>query len=78
MSFAMAFGHCIGCGKVFSFNPMRVPSSSAVTGQREPICRTCFERINQKRIAMGLGAFPDPLPGAYEPCDADDLSDDAP
>lgn len=62
-------GACIACGIVFSFNPNRVPSSSAITGEREPICRTCMDRINDARVAQGLAPF-EILPGAYEaePC----------
>jgi len=71
--YALAFGACIACGNVFSFNPMRVPSSTAVTGKREPICETCFARINEKRKAMGLEPFAPPLPGAYEACDESEL-----
>lgn len=59
-------GACIGCGRLFSFNPNRVPSSSAVTGSREPICRDCMEKINQVRAARNLPPF-EILPDAYEP-----------
>jgi hypothetical protein len=69
MSGAMfATGPCIGCGVIFTFNPELVPSSSAVTGKREPICRACVERINPRRIANGLEPI-QPLPGAYEPAE---------
>jgi len=66
MGFYIATGSCIGCGRTFSFNPDRVPSSSAITGQREPICQVCVERINPVRIKNGLAPIV-PLPGAYEP-----------
>jgi hypothetical protein len=65
MGYMLAIGPCIGCGRTFSFNPERVPSSSAVTGQREPVCLDCMNRINAKRRDMGLPEFPI-LPGAYE------------
>ena len=61
-------GRCLGCGRVFSFNPHRVPSSTAVTGTREPICRNCFDMINANRVGRGLEPFElrddayDPLP----------------
>lgn len=75
MGFVMAMSPCVGCGKVFSFNPMKVPSCSAVTGQREPICQTCVERVNPMRIKNGLEPIV-PLPGAYEPADEYELPHD--
>ena len=66
MSVMQCMGHCIACKRLFTFNPYRVPSSSAVTGEREPICEDCVERINPKRIAAGLEPIV-PLPGAYDP-----------
>jgi hypothetical protein len=65
MGYLMAIGPCIGCGRAFTFNPDRVPSSSAITGKREPICADCVERINPQRIAHGLEPIV-PLPGAYD------------
>ena len=72
MGFAICTGRCIGCGRLFSFNPLTVPSSSAITGDREPICSSCIERINTKRVAGGMPAFPVPS-DAYEACDEADL-----
>jgi hypothetical protein len=66
MGYMLAIGPCIGCGQTFSFNPERVPSSSAITGKREPICQGCVERLNPIRIAKGLQPIV-VLPGAYEP-----------
>jgi hypothetical protein len=43
-----------------------VPSSSAVTGKREPICLACVEKLNPIRVKNGLAPIV-PLPGAYEP-----------
>ena len=74
MSFATGIGPCIGCGEIFAFNPVRVPSSSAVTGQREPICAQCVRRINPMRIANGLEPII-PHPEAYEPCDERELGE---
>jgi len=65
MGYMIATGSCIGCRRIFNFNPDLVPSSSAVTGKREPICAACVERINPKRIANGLAPIV-PAPGAYE------------
>jgi len=74
MGYAIAHGYCIACDKLFSFNPLRVPSSSAITGEREPICRPCIERVNKKRIELGLEpavVFDD----AYEPIDERELGE---
>ena len=55
---------CLVCGVPFTFNPQRVPSYDAGRGKR-PICRSCMERINEKRRAWGED--PHPIPeGAYE------------
>jgi hypothetical protein len=64
-----AMGACIGCGRVFTFNPESVPSSTAITGTREPICETCMHRINDWRRANGLQPF-EILPDAYEPVES--------
>lgn len=64
MAFMSAIGPCICCGRLFSFNPERVPSTSAITGKREPVCRDCMDAINAKRKTMGLDPFPI-LPDAY-------------
>jgi hypothetical protein len=66
MGYMLAMGPCICCKRMFSFNPELVPSSDAITGQREPVCETCMFRINQTRAEMGLPPHPI-LPGAYEP-----------
>jgi hypothetical protein len=64
----------VACHRPFSFNPHKVPSSSALTGTREPICRLCFDRLNALRVKRGgLEPFPEPLPGAYEPLPEDEL-----
>jgi hypothetical protein len=36
-----------------------------VTAPREPVCRDCFEALNQLRLAMGLERW-EALPGAYD------------
>jgi hypothetical protein len=68
---AFAMGPCIGCQRLFSFNPMRVPSVT-VKGTREPICLACVERANPMRIANGLAPIV-PLPDAYEACEEGEL-----
>lgn len=67
MSYMIAMGSCVGCGCVMCFNPHKVPSI-LVKGVREPVCRTCIERANPQRKAMGLEEFKI-QPGAYEPAD---------
>jgi hypothetical protein len=72
MGYVMATSPCIGCGNVFSYNPVRVPSCSAVTGKREPICLDCVRRVNPMRIKNGL----EPImlhPDAYDACEEDEL-----
>lgn len=73
MGYVFATSPCIACGIIFSYNPMRVPSSSVLTGTREPICPECFERLNKLRVSKGLEPWP-LLPGAYEPCDESELA----
>jgi hypothetical protein len=67
MGYALCHGPCIGCGRIFSFNPMRVPSVM-INGQREPICENCVARVNPRRKANGLDEIV-PAPDAYEACD---------
>jgi len=74
MMYAMGYGQCYSCGRPFSFNPVRVPSIR-INGSREPICRSCVEVANPKRIKNGL----QPIvlhPDAYEACDERELGDD--
>ncbi len=72
MGFAMCMGPCFGCGKTFSFNPVRVPSIR-VEGVKQPVCRECIEAANPKRVANGLDPI-EILPGAYEACDESELA----
>jgi len=71
MGYYICTGACIGCGRVFSFNPNKVPSSRAVTGRREPFCQDCVTRFNQIRANHGLEPIK-VLPGAYEPASEDE------
>jgi hypothetical protein len=65
--YMMALGPCYGCGRLFEFNPERVPSiRSPATGAKEPICRECVDHANPQRVQNGLAPIV-PLPGAYEP-----------
>jgi len=54
---------------MFTFNPLTVPSTTAITGQREPVCRICMGHINKKRQELGLEPFAI-APDAYEPTEA--------
>jgi hypothetical protein len=63
--FVAIIGPCIACHRTFSFNPHRVPSTSAITGEREPLCRDCFDELNRRRVENGLEPFP-LNPDAYD------------
>jgi hypothetical protein len=71
MGYAFAMSACIGCRRIFSYNPLRVPSIT-INGTREPICRDCVERVNPMRIANGLDPIV-PFPDAYDSCEEDEL-----
>ena len=74
MGYALAMSACIGCGRIFSYNPMRVPSLT-VKGTREPICRDCVDRANPQRRKNGLPVIV-PAADAYESVDERELGDD--
>jgi hypothetical protein len=63
--FVAIIGECISCRRTFSFNPHRVPSTTAITGEREPICSDCFDELNRRRVANGLEPF-ERHPDAYD------------
>ena len=70
---ATGMGACFGCGRVFTYNPMRVPSfPHPKPGSREPICRDCIERVNPLRIANGLPPIV-PARDAYDACHDSEL-----
>ena len=71
MGYAFATSACFGCGRLFTYNPVRVPSIR-IKGVREPICLACITATNPKRIANGLEPIT-PHPEAYEPCDEREL-----
>ena len=74
MGYALAMSPCIGCGRVFSYNPLRVPSLT-VNGTREPICQNCVNHYNPIRRQGGLPEII-PAPDAYEAVDERELGDD--
>jgi hypothetical protein len=71
MGYALCHARCIGCQRLFAFNPVRVPSIR-IDGVREPICQACVDRANPRRIANGLAPII-PAPDAYEACDESEL-----
>jgi hypothetical protein len=68
MGYMMLLATCFSCKKPFTCNPdlvPAIPASVTGTGEKEPVCKTCVEIANPKRVANGL----DPiviLPGAYD------------
>lgn len=62
--FAFAVTACIGCNRLFSCNPALVPSVS-LDGMRQPVCRSCVDRLNRNRARHHLQKI-EPAPGAYE------------
>jgi hypothetical protein len=76
MGYALCTSNCFGCGRIFSYNPMRVPSiRDPRTGSKEPICQACVDRVNPIREQNGLPPIV-PARDAYEPCDESELSYD--
>lgn len=71
MGYAFMVGTCVGCGRIFSFNPLRVPSVR-INGVKEPVCRDCAGWINRAREATGLKPFEIPA-DAYEPVEEYEL-----
>lgn len=71
MGYALCTSTCIGCGRLFSYNPVRVPSIP-IHGDRKPICRDCVARVNPRRIANGLDPIV-PAPDAYDAVDEGEL-----
>jgi len=71
MGFVTASAACAGCGQLFTFNPVRVPSIR-IGGERQPICRDCIERVNPIRMRNGLDPIV-PEPDAYTGCDEAEL-----
>jgi hypothetical protein len=71
MAYAFCASPCVGCHRLFSYNPVHVPSLT-VNGSRKPICQACVDRANPRRIANGLPPIV-PLPDAYEACDESEL-----
>jgi hypothetical protein len=58
-------GTCFACKKVFTFNPMLVPSYEGV-----PIYQDCITIVNERRKANGAPTWL-VHPEAYEPTEVD-------
>lgn len=66
MAFLSAMVECAACNSLFSCNPDLVPSIRLLgEGPKLPICRSCIESANEKRLAAGRDLLVI-LPGAYE------------
>jgi hypothetical protein len=65
MIYMIAIGNCVVCGNLFSFNPEKVPSIR-INGEKEPICRSCMERVNALKREKGIPEFEIPK-DAYAP-----------
>lgn len=65
---------CVNCRATITINPERCPSLR-VNGEREPLCRVCFDKWNViHRTSKGLA--PEPIhPDAYEPAACDSVGD---
>lgn len=72
MGLCWCTGACIVCKRPFTFNPVRVPSTSLLNGTRQPICSYCIEIVNARRKEAGLPLWPIP-DDAYQPCDESEL-----
>ena len=72
MGYVTAYGECIGCKKLFHFNPVRVPSISIEGRPREPVCADCVARVNPMRAKNGLPPIV-PHPEAYGACEEGEL-----
>ena len=56
MGYAMVMAECLVCKKLFSMNPVKVPSFR-VDGVRRPICQPCIEHVNDAREKAGSPRF---------------------
>ena len=71
MGYAIVTGSCIGCQKLFGYNPHRVPSIR-IDGVRQAICRSCAGIVqdNQRRDGLDVTEI---HPEAYEPIHESEL-----
>jgi hypothetical protein len=71
MGYAMVMADCLICKKLFSMNPVKVPSFR-VDGVKRPICQPCLEYVNDKRELAGSPPFVI-ANDAYQACDEREL-----
>ena len=71
MGYVSGYGECIGCKRLFHFNPVRVPSIR-INGVLEPICQGCVALANPRRRANGLAEIV-PATDAYEACEESEI-----
>ena len=58
---------CWVCGHLFSYAPNPVPYRDPSTGELEPICGDCVDRVNSRRVENGLLPItPGPEVGSLE------------
>lgn len=79
MGYALCMGDCCICGRMFGFNPHKVPSMRLDkngkpddSAPRAPVCRSCLDKWNEARVKVGMEAIP-ALPGAYEAMPEEEL-----
>jgi hypothetical protein len=72
MGYVFATSPCICCRRVFSYTPHKGPSTTAFTGSREPVCRSCMGVLNDRRQQQGLEPF-EIQPDAYDPLPEEEL-----
>jgi hypothetical protein len=71
MGYAFCTSACFGCGRLFTYNPIRVPSIR-IDGDRKPVCLACIEAANPQRVANGLKPIV-PAADAYEAVEESEL-----
>lgn len=71
MGYALMWSPCVRCGRVFGFNPHKVPSIR-INGEREPVCRDCYEVLAAIQKKAGMEVLPLDAQ-AYEAIDEHDL-----
>ena len=59
-----ATGPCVGCKRLFSFNPEKVTSAQGPDHVKRPLCRSCAEKVNvilaengQEQVRILDGAY---------------------
>ena len=71
MGYAIVTGSCIGCQKLFGYNPHKVPSIP-IGGVGQAICRNCAGIVQENQRRDGLPVT-EIHPEAYEPIHESEL-----